>query len=79
MMIEFLSGKYHINTSIITKSPFLTIFLFCKMRPIRNFAKMEKIGNFALRKKGREKMNGLGRKILPSSNMNTKKCDQKES
>ena len=48
---------------LVTKSPFLTILLFCKRRPIQTLTSLgdfskkltTKIGNFALRKKGREK------------------------
>ena len=78
MIANLLSGKYHINTGEIikfrvnifmsvTKFPFLTISLSCKMRRIQNFVQFRglfketnrKNWEFCVpRKKGREKTNG---------------------
>ena len=78
---------FWVNISMpVTKFPFLAFFYFAKESPFGSLISLEdisnkittKIGNFALRKKGRKKTNNWGSEILPSSNMDTKKHDQKE-
>ena len=70
----------------ISKFPCMTISLFCKRRPFlifgqfRNFLKETSGKNWVVcAEKEREKnTNGQSSKIFSSSNMGTKKCDQKE-